>query len=209
MTTVAPSYRERLSADSRWALREGSMHFDKENAVFRSLERITKRLEGLGVPYAVCGGMALFQHGYRRFTEGVDLLVTRESLQLIHDKLDGHGYVPPFAGSKNLRDTDTGVKSEFIVTGDFPGDGQPKPVAFPDPQDVAEVVGGVTCLRLVTLIELKLTSGTPAWRLNDLADVQETIRALSLPLELADQLHPFVQQSYRDQWAAVHSATVE
>ncbi len=209
MTTVAPSYRERLTADPRWALREGSMHFDKENAVFRSLERITKRLDVLGVPYAVCGGMALFQHGYRRFTEDVDLLVTRESLQLIHEKLDGLGYIPPFAGSKNLRDTDTGVKIEFIVTGDFPGDGQPKPVAFPDPQDVAEVVGGVTCLRLTTLIELKLTSGMAPWRLKDLADVQETIRALSLPLDLVEQLHPFVQPSYRDQWAAVHSAPVE
>ena len=92
------------------------------------------------------------------------------------------------------------------MTGDFPGDGQPKPVAFPDPSDV---VGGVTCLRLATLIELKLTSGMAPWRLKDLDDVQETIRALTLPLELADQLHPFVQQSYRDQWNAVHSAPAE
>ena len=130
-------------------------------------------------------------------------------MQLIHEKLEGLGYVPPFAGSKNLRDADTGVKIEFIVTGEFPGDGQPKPIAFPDPKDVAEVVGGVTCLRLTTLIELKLTSGMAPWRLKDLADVQETIRALSLPLELADQLHPFVQQSYRDQWTAVHSAPRE
>jgi hypothetical protein len=209
MTTVAPSYRERLAADPRWALREGSMHFDKGSAVFRSLERITRRLDGLGVPYAVCGGMALFQHGYRRFTEDVDLLVSREGLQLIHEKLVGLGYVPPFAGSKNLRDTDTGVKIEFIVTGDFPGDGKPKPVAFPDPTDVAELVGGVSCLRLVTLVELKLASGTAAWRLKDLADVQEMIRALSLPLELAEQLHPFVRQSYRDQWQAVHAAPPE
>ncbi len=185
------------------------MHFDKENAVFRSLERITKRLDELDVPYAVCGGMALFQHGYRRFTEGTDLLVTRESLRLIREKLDGSGYVPPFAGSKNLRDTDTGVKIEFIVTGDFPGDGQPKPITFPDPSDVAEVVGGVSCLRLTTLVELKFTSGMAPWRLKDLADVQETIRARSLSEDFADQLHPFVRQSYRDQWAAVHSAPAE
>ena len=178
------------------------MHFDKENAVFRSLERITKRLDGLGVPYAVCGGMALFQHGYRRFTEDVDLLVTRESLQLIHEKLDGLGYIPPFAGSKNLRDTDTGVKIEFIVTGDFPGDGQPKPVAFPDPQDVAEVVGGVTCLRLPTLIELKLASGmTNSNRLKDLADVQEVIKTLSLPIEFAEQLNPYVREKFRELWS--------
>ena len=209
MPTIAANYENRLSADFDWALREGSMHFDQGNAVFRSLERITKRLDDLGVPYALCGGMALFQHGYRRFTEDVDLLVTRESLKLIHEKLEGLGYLPPFAGSKNLRDTATGVKIEFLVTGDYPGDGKPKAIAFPDPKDVAEIVGGIQCLRLKTLIELKLASGTAAWRLKDLADVQETIRALDLPLDFSDQLHNFVSQSYRDQWRAVHSAPTE
>ena len=185
------------------------MHFDKNNSVFRSLERITKRLDGIGVAYAICGGMALFQHGYRRFTEDVDLLVTRESLQLIHEKLEGLGYLPPFAGSKNLRDTDTGVKIEFLVTGDYPGDGLPKPVAFPDPKDVVEMIDGIPCLRLSTLIELKLTSGMAAWRLKDLADVQEMIRVLNLPLEMSEQLNPYIAQSYRDQWVAVHAAPIE
>src|SRR5260370_39602155 len=76
--------------------------------------------------------MALFYHGFRRFTEDVDILVTREGLQAIHDRLEGLGYLPPFTGSKNLRDTDTGVRIEFLVAGDHPGDGPPKPVAFPD-----------------------------------------------------------------------------
>ena len=75
----------------------------------------------------------MFQHGYRRFTEDVDLLVTREGLKEIHRKLEGLGYLPPFQGSKNLRDTEHGVKIEFLVTGEFPGDGKPKPVAFPAP----------------------------------------------------------------------------
>ena len=77
--------------------------------------------------------MALFGHGLRRFTEDVDLLVTHESLKEIHQQPEGLGYLPPFRGSKNLRDTETGVKIEFLVTGDYPGDGKPKPVAFPDP----------------------------------------------------------------------------
>src|SRR5205085_1364121 len=99
--------------------------FDKANAVYRTLERITRRLEELGIPYAVVGGLALFQHGFRRFTEDVDLLVTREGLQRIHENLEGRGYVPPFTGSKHLRDADTGVRVEFLVTGEFPGDGKP------------------------------------------------------------------------------------
>ncbi len=203
MTALATTYEQRLNADPRWALREGSMHFDKENGVFRSLDRITQRLDELGVPYAVAGGMALFFHGYRRFTEDVDILVNKAGLEVIHKALRGLGYVPPFEASKNLRDTQTGVRIEFIVTGDYPGDGKPKPVAFPDPADAAAVVGGVKCLKLATLVELKLTSGMAPWRLKDLADVQEMIRTLDLPLELAEQLNPFVQESFRGMWRQV------
>jgi hypothetical protein len=208
MTALA-TYEQRLKADPRWALTEGSMHFDKENSVFRSLERITRRLDGLGIPYAVVGGMALFQHGYRRFTEDVDLLVTRDGLKVIHEKLVGLGYLPPFETSKNLRDTDTGVRIEFLVAGDYPGDGQPKPVSFPDPSDASEMVGGVRCLKLPTLVELKLTSGMAPWRLKDLGDVQQMIRTLDLPLELAEQLNPFVQESYRELWRQVQAAPRE
>ena len=104
MTTAVRTYEQRLFANPDWALREGSMHFEGESGVQRTLRVIAERLDTLGVPYAVCGGMALFQHGYRRFTEDVDLLVTRESLQLIHEKLDGLGYIPPFQARKAFTD---------------------------------------------------------------------------------------------------------
>src|SRR5215210_778178 len=121
------TYEQLLDRDKRWAFMEGSMHFEKESAVHKTLVRAARRLEELGIPYAVAGGMALFFHGVRRFTEDVDILVTREGLGEIHRRLEGLGYVPPFAGSKNLRDADSGVRLEFLVTGDYPGDGRPKP----------------------------------------------------------------------------------
>src|SRR5438552_741865 len=127
------TYEELLNRDVDWALREGSMHFEEESAVHRTLKRITRRLDQLGIPYAIAGGMAMFFHGYRRFTDDVDILVTAEGLKEIHRQLDGLGYLPPFTGSKHLRDTDSGVRVEFLTTGDYPGDGKPKPVAFPDP----------------------------------------------------------------------------
>src|SRR5258708_5922499 len=123
METVTP-YEQQLRANPRWALREGSMHFEKESKVYASLLRITKRLDDLGVPYALVGGMAMFLHGYRRFTDDVDLLVTAAGLELIHEKLEGLGYLPPFAGSKQLRDTENGVRIEFLVAGAYPGDGK-------------------------------------------------------------------------------------
>jgi hypothetical protein len=206
VSTGVVSYEERLSRDPRWALREGSMHFERESAVFQTMEKISKRLTTLDIAHAVAGGMAMFQHGYRRFTEDVDILVTRDGLKTLHDKLVGLGYVPPFEGSKSLRDTETGVRVEFLVTGDYPGDGKPKPVAFPDPATVGVEVGGVRCISLPALVELKLTSGTAAWRLKDLADVQEMIRVLGLSDDFADRLHPSVRDKFRDLVAVVRSA---
>jgi hypothetical protein len=162
-------------------------------------------LAELGIDYAVVGGMAMFQHGYRRFTEDVDLLVTREGLKAIHEKLDGLGYSPPFQGSKNLRDAEHGVKIEFLVTGEFPGDGQPKPVAFPTPQTVADEIGGIRYINLQALIELKLASGmTNSERMKDLADVIELIKTLNLPPDFANTLNPFVQGKYKQLWEDAH-----
>src|SRR5262249_34887622 len=155
--------------------------------------------DDLGIPYAVVGGMALFMHGYRRFTEDVDILVAREDLKRIHENLNGRGYLPPFPKSRHLRDTEYKVKIEFLRSGDYPGDGQKKPVAFPDPSRVAVEKDGIKLLALPTLIELKLASGmTSTDRLKDLTDVQELIKIQSLPLEFADQLDPYVRDKYSE-----------
>jgi len=195
------TYEERLRRSPRWALMEGSMHFEKGSRVFDTLQRITQKLEQLGIPYALAGGLALFLHGYRRFTEDVDLLVTRDGLTAIHQRLEGLGYVPPFEGSKNLRDVESGVKIEFLVQGEYPGDGKPKAVSFPDPAGSAELIEGIRCLPLPKLIELKLASGmSAAHREKDLVDVQELIRVLSLGADFAGCLDPSVRPAYIDRW---------
>jgi hypothetical protein len=200
------NYEHLLDRDLRMALEEGSMHFEQASAVHRALRKITRRLDALGIPYAVAGGMALFMHGLRRFTEDVDLLVTRESLRRIHEELEGRGYLPPFTGSKNLRDTELGVRIEFLVSGDYPGDGKPKPVAFPDPAPVSTPVDDLRLLNLDKLIELKLASGlTNPLRLKDIVDVQELIRILKLPEDFADRLDPFVRDKYRELWQLIAS----
>lgn len=207
MTTLPLDYTKRLDSDMNWALREGGMFFQNESEVQKSLRRITGRLNDLGIDYAVVGGMALFLHGFRRFTEDVDILVTRKGLQRLHEALEGSGYRPPFAGSKNLRDTENGVRIEFLVAGEFPGDGKPKPVAFPEPGLVAVEQEGIRLLNLNALIELKLASGmTGLARLKDLADVQEVIKMLALPEALAEQLAPYVQERYKELWQGAEAA---
>lgn len=200
-------YGERLDRNSRWALAEGSRFFEEKSAVQDALRRIAQRLDDLGIPYAVGGGMAVFMHGFRRFTEDLDILVTRESLKLIHQHLDGRGYMPPFSGSKNLRDAELGVKIEFLVTGAFPGDGRPKPVWFPDPAAVLVEDAGIKYLKLATLVELKIASGmTNTERMKDLSDVQELIKARALTADFADELHPYVRDKYRELWTASRPA---
>lgn len=180
---------------------QASDFFQEQSPVNRTLRRIAKKLEEIGVPYALVGGMALFYHGLRRFTEDVDLLVDAEHLQVIHEKLEGLGYLAPFAGSKNLRDTDTGVKIEFLITGQFPGDGKPKPVAFPDPTTVRTEIDGLQCIRLESLIELKLASGLSSPdRMKDISDVYELIKRRALPRELGDSLNDYVRAKYLELW---------
>ncbi|MDB5344587.1 MAG: hypothetical protein JWP89_2964 [Schlesneria sp.] len=196
------TYEQRLNNNSRWALTEGSLFFQGQGSVQIAMRRIAQRLDELGVPYAIVGGMALFQYGFRRFTEDVDLLVTSDDLKRIHAELDGRGYLPPFTNSRSLRDTELGVKIEFLVTGGYPGDGKPKPVVFPDPAIESVELDGRRYIPLNRLVELKLASGmTNPHRLKDLADVQELTKALQLPIDFADQLDPYVQQKFRDLWA--------
>jgi hypothetical protein len=200
-TSGVPIYEELLNRDPKWALSEGSRHFEEDSAVFKALHNIASRLKALGIPYAVVGGMALFRHGLRRFTEDVDLLVTKDDLKVIHEKLEGFGYLPPFTNSKHLRDTQLGIKIEFLTTGDYPGDGKPKPVAFPDPQKVSFEAEGISYINLPKLVELKLASGmTNPGRLKDLSDVLELIKVLNSPFEFADQLDPFVQGKFKELW---------
>jgi hypothetical protein len=202
------TYEQELGQDLRWAMDEGSRHFEEKSAVHETLRRICKRLNEMQIPYAVVGGMALFKHGYRRFTEVVDVLVTRESLTRIHKELDGLGYRPPFTGSKHLRDTEHKVKIEFLVTGEYPGDGKPKDVAFPDPREVAEEENSIRYLNLNTLVELKIASGmTGQDRMKDLVDVQELIRLLTLPKTFSENMSPYVQAKFNELWEAAHSGT--
>lgn len=180
---------------------EGSQFFEGKGAVQETLLRITRRLRELNIPYSVVGGMALFHHGYRRFTEDIDLLVDRGGLERIHAELEGRGYIPPFPRSRNLRDAESGVKIEFLVTGDFPGDGKPKPVAFPDPSAASFESDGIRYVNLNALIDLKLASGISSpGRARDIADVMELIRKLNLPLDYAAQLNPYVQDKFREIW---------
>lgn len=198
------SFEDTMRRGGAIAIEETDRFFMGEDAVHQALKKIAKKLAELDIPYAVAGGMALVAHGYRRTTVDVDLLVDAAGLAAVHRALEGLGYVPPFAGSKHLRDVETGVRIEFLVAGQYPGDGKPKPLSFPEPTDVAVEINGIRYLNLPTLVGLKLASGmTNPGRLKDLGDVQELIRVLKLPSNFADQLNEYVRAKYLELWQGV------
>ena len=203
--------RREITAEAETEFFDGVRHaaefFMGKADVQRALEMLAHRLEQLEIPYAIVGAMAMNEYGYRRVTEDVDVLLTRESLDRFKEHWLGRGYVEKFPGSRGLRDTENGVPIDIVVTGDYPGDGRPKSVVFPDPADHARRGSRVRLLSLQKLIELKLASGISApHRLRDLADVLELIRVTDLPLELAVDLDVSVREKYRELWHAAHES---
>jgi hypothetical protein len=189
------------------AVREGDLLFMKKGPVWESLLRLAASLEAEGIAYALVGGLGLIAHGFERFTRDVDILMTPEGLEEFHRTLVGRGYAPAFPGArKSFRDATSGVRIEILATGDYPGDGLPKPVVFPDPGQFSENRSGCRVIKLEKLIELKLASGltAPHRRLRDLSDVQDLIGALNLPEDLGDRLDPSVADEYRRMWRARH-----
>jgi hypothetical protein len=206
MPSGAETYDDWLRRDDVNAVAAMCRFFMADDPVYHTLKKITSTLDELGIPYAVAGGMALGAHHFVRATTDVDILLSADGLKALHESVAGRGFMPPFEGSRNLRDVETGVRIEFIVQGQFPGDGKPKPVEFPDPAVASEVIHNIRYLRLPSLIELKLASGmTNPGRLRDLADVQELIRVLDLPLDLAEQLNPFVRSKFEELWRSIAS----
>jgi hypothetical protein len=181
------------ASDSLWqSFLEGSRFFMGQGPIHETLRSLASTLDAEGIDYALVGGMALVAHGYRRFTEDIDLLVTAQSLERFRERCLGRGYLPAFPGAaKSFKDTQTGVRIEMLTTGD----------------DVAFEREGLKIIRLEPLIELKLASGLSApHRLKDLSDVQDLIQKLDLPLELAERLDASVRDEYRRLWQTVRGA---
>lgn len=187
------------------AYAEGLRFFRGEGMLNEALEQLVRDLEKNQIDYAVIGAVALNQHGYQRFTHDIDVLMTSEGLQTFRDKLIGLGYRPAFEGAKKkYRTTDSNVPVEIILTGEYPGDGKPKTVRFPQPTDSTVVIDGVKTISLEKLIELKLASGMTAGdRLKDLADVQEVIKIKELDSSFAEKLDEFVRSKYLELWQSV------
>jgi len=130
--------------------------------VQRAAEKIVGILEREGVPYAVIGALALNEHGHRRVTVDVDLVMREEDLQAFKHRWLGQGYAERVPGTGKLIDTELGVHIDVLSPGRFPGDDKPKPIMFPDPAVTAIRGKPFALLPIERWIELKLASGMVA-----------------------------------------------
>lgn len=185
-------------------LQRAGAFFMKQSPIHGAARRISRTLAEMNIPFAVAGALAANTHGHVRTTEDVDVLLTREGLEAFKQRWLGRGWVEKFAGSKGIRDTVHNVNIDILLTGDYPGDGLPKPVVFPRPETVSELdADGIPIVTLPTLLELKLASGmTAPHRPRDLDDVIQLIRVNGLPRTYAERLNPYVRAKFDELWSA-------
>jgi hypothetical protein len=193
---------------------EAQRYFMGEGILNNALAELAARLTSHGIDYVVIGAVALKEHGYERVTENIDLVLTAEGVAKFNKKLlgrgglglEGYDQVTP-GSSKRLRTFPGGVSINVMITGDYPGDGKPKPVTMPEPFLASIEIDGVRFVTLEKLIELKLASGMAASdRLKDLADVQELIKIRGLGPEFATQLDPYVRGKFLELYETIRQS---
>src|SRR5687767_11697254 len=136
------SSRSTNTLNMRSPLQEALMEADRQSEhqgyVWRTMTTVSTELERMGIPYVVVGGIALQHFGLQRSTQDVVFLIRPADLQKIHQELVGQGFARKSPDSRHLRDEVTHVRVEFLIAGEYPGDGKPKSVQFPEPQAVSE-----------------------------------------------------------------------
>lgn len=190
-----------LDAAVEEVLRAADAYTAGEASVQRAAEQIARYLSDLGIDYAIVGALALGVHGVVRLTVDVDILIRREDLARFKAAWLGRGYVDVFPGSKAVRDTEHNVRIDFLLTGEYAGDGKPKPVSFPDPKGAHLAGERFNAITLPMLVQMKIASGmTAPHRGQDLVDVQRLVRARRLPRDFATQVDPYVRAKFDELW---------
>lgn len=184
--------------------READEFFMNRSPIHDTMRRLTRVLDEMKIPFAVAGAMAVNARGHRRTTAELDVLIRRDDLDRFQVAHIGADWGQRPSASKNFRDTANNVNVDTLIVGQYPGDGLPKPIAFPEPESVsARDEEGIPYVSLDTLLELKIASGMTAdHRPRDLDDVIQLIRVNQLPENHADQLNPWVAEKYRELWKA-------
>ncbi len=188
-------------------LRQADEYFTGTSKIHQTARDLARALRIEGIEFVIAGALAVGAHGVTRMTEDVAVLVTREGLARFKAKRLGRGYVEHRPGGRSVRNSETKVRIDFFLAGDFPGDGKPKPVAFPEPAAASIASDDFPVLSLAKLVELKIAAAMTAKdRYRDLDDVIRLVRAHKLPRDFAMRLDPYVVDRYVELWETAQTS---
>lgn len=147
----------------------------------------------------------MFLHGYRRFSQIVEILVTKEAVDFIRENLVEVGVYFPFATATCVRDCLSQVKIQLHVAGN-PCTWEPPHVYLPEPSECTLEAAGFPFIQLAPLIDMRLAvcQQRKSGPLGEEIEVIELIRVLHLKRELVGQLHPAVQSKYLEYWTCLN-----
>jgi len=172
-------------------VQEIGVFFQKRSPQHKAMRRLARRLQKAGIPYAIMGAMAVNAHGAERTTKDVDVLLTAEGLQRFRAEFTEE-YEQVQGRPRRFVERQSGVSVDCLVTGLYPGDGKPGPLAFPDPSEASQEIDKLRVLTLPQLIQLKLA----ARRYYDFGDVVFLMQTHNLDEAFLQQLHPAVHADF-------------
>jgi hypothetical protein len=173
-------------------LRESSGSTNIEKTLLKAL----KVLKLFGIPHYVCGGFAVQERGYPRFTVDVDIIVPDVALAI--EKLSMNGFRENPGSKMTVTDRETKVEVDLLPGGERVDSG---PLTLPEPTIVSDEP---QILSLERLISSKLSTfiGRGIERTQDFADVVKLVQVNHLPRDFG--VDPKVQDEYHKIWDGLH-----
>src|SRR5271170_2383998 len=169
-------------------LRESSGSTNIEKTLLKAL----KVLNLFNIPHYVCGGFAVQEHGYPRFTVDVDIIVP--DVEVAMEKLAMNGFKANPGSRMTVTDSETKVEVDLLPGGNKV---DPGPLTLPMPTHVSDQP---QILTLESLISSKLSTyiGRGIQRAQDYADVVKLITANDLSRNY--RVDPKVKELYHKLW---------
>ena len=158
----------------------------------RTVKRLAKKLESVGIHYALIGGMALEAHGRTPRTENVAFLLQPAGLGEFQQLFVPKYYLQAAGRRRTFVDQRNRVVVRFAVSGTIPGAWPDGLVPFPDPAEVSVRIDQVNVADYACLIQINLAArGAQA-----LADAVEVVKLYRLDDSFAEQLHASLRPGF-------------
>ncbi|MCL4854680.1 MAG: hypothetical protein KJZ78_25240, partial [Bryobacteraceae bacterium] len=146
-------------------LRESSGSTNIEKTLLKAL----KVLKLFNIPHYVCGGFAVQERGYPRFTTDVDIIVPDVSFAI--EKLSINGFKQNPGSNMNVTDRETKIEVDLLPGGKKV---DPGPLTLPMPTHVSDKPQILTLEKLISA-KLSTYMGRGIERSQDYADVVKLV----------------------------------